>query len=227
MNPHLSLTFLAQAAPAMPEPPNPVMTILPIVVFALLGGFVGALVGKSRGNQIRGFITGFIIGPLLFIAIGLIISLSIYYNPLLLIWPFIGMCVGGVIGQSRGRTGEGLIIGFLLGPIGWIILIFGPNPKKEAEEKIKDHNLQVQLDFQKQQLEELKRIQKASLDNMQNAEKSFNPSIRLAKNGVDLGEFEKDRVKSLLEAGIVSPEDYYFDTEQNNWLPIANIINRQ
>jgi TM2 domain-containing membrane protein YozV len=35
MNPHLSLTFLAQAAPAMPEPPNPFLQLFPIGVILI------------------------------------------------------------------------------------------------------------------------------------------------------------------------------------------------
>lgn len=42
--------------------------------------------------------------------------------------------IGAAIGQTRGRKYAGFWYGFLLGPIGWLALLVGPNPKKEKEE---------------------------------------------------------------------------------------------
>jgi len=44
---------------------------------------------------------------------------------LLLIAGAIGALVGGLIGKSKGRVGEGAVLGALLGPIGWVIVAFG------------------------------------------------------------------------------------------------------
>jgi len=44
---------------------------------------------------------------------------------LLLIAVSIGALVGGLIGKSKGRGGEGAVLGALLGPIGWLMVAFG------------------------------------------------------------------------------------------------------
>ena len=35
-----------------------------------------------------------------------------------------GLIIGAIIGALKSRTGLGLILGMLLGPIGWIIMLF-------------------------------------------------------------------------------------------------------
>jgi|SRR5581483_4161378 len=45
----------------------------------------------------------------------------------LFFWLIIGGVVGGLIGASRNNAGGGLILGALLGPIGWIIVLFIDN----------------------------------------------------------------------------------------------------
>ena len=49
---------------------------------------------------------------------------------LLLAWPIIGGFVGAIIGDRKGRTGAGFFLGLLLGPIGWLVVGFGPDYKK-------------------------------------------------------------------------------------------------
>ncbi len=43
---------------------------------------------------------------------------------LLLLWIIVGAAVGGVIGASRNNVGSGVVWGALLGPIGWILVLF-------------------------------------------------------------------------------------------------------
>jgi hypothetical protein len=52
---------------------------------------------------------------------------------LLLLWFICGL-IGGAIGRDRGRN-DGFVFGFLLGPLGLLILYLGPNPKRDKDER--------------------------------------------------------------------------------------------
>ena len=55
----------------------------------------------------------------------------------LLCWaaiPFFGAMIGGAVGSARGRTMFGLALGFLLGPIGWLLIFL--LPKVEANRRV-------------------------------------------------------------------------------------------
>lgn len=54
---------------------------------------------------------------------------------IILFWGVIGALVGLFIGDAKGRTGAGVVLGFLLGPIGWLIIGIGPNYKEAADTK--------------------------------------------------------------------------------------------
>jgi len=43
--------------------------------------------------------------------------------------------IGAAIGDARGRALPGFFFSLLLGPIGWIIVLVGPNYKEEAKQK--------------------------------------------------------------------------------------------
>ena len=42
--------------------------------------------------------------------------------PIWLIGAALGAVVGGLLGKAKGKQGEGLVLGFLLGPIGWLLI---------------------------------------------------------------------------------------------------------
>jgi hypothetical protein len=42
-------------------------------------------------------------------------------------WAVIGGAVGAAIGGKKGRTEAGAVFGFLLGPLGWLIVAVGPD----------------------------------------------------------------------------------------------------
>lgn len=46
---------------------------------------------------------------------------------ILIMWPLMALIGAMVIGKQKGRTGEGLILGLLLGPLGWLWVLLGPD----------------------------------------------------------------------------------------------------
>jgi len=45
-------------------------------------------------------------------------------------------------------------------------------------------------------------------------------TYRVASNGKDLGEFPVSAIKQLIEAGKLTMQDYYFDHDSNEWMPL-------
>jgi hypothetical protein len=47
-------------------------------------------------------------------------------------WLILGPLIGAAIGRNKGRLGAGLFFGFLLGPIGWLIIAVGPDNRRKC-----------------------------------------------------------------------------------------------
>jgi len=139
---------------------------------------------------------------------------------LLIISALIGGFVGGAIGQSRGRPVEGFVLGLLLGPIGWICVLVGPNPKKEKEDNAKQTLLQQQISLQKAQLETMQKLLLPTTRFSPPQPPGAKLLLRIAKNGQDLGDIELSRVKGMLRNNSLSLQDYYFDVDANEWMPL-------
>jgi len=65
---------------------------------------------------------------------------------LIVFWIIVGAAVGGVIGASRNNVGSGVIWGALLGPIGWILVLFMDERDKcpECQGRLADGALRCQ-----------------------------------------------------------------------------------
>lgn len=69
------------------------------------------------------------------------------------IWLF-----GAYLGQRRGRTAAGFWWAFFLGPIGWLIILLGPNPRKDAETAARVAQERRVESLQQQHLDELRAL---------------------------------------------------------------------
>jgi hypothetical protein len=124
----------------------------------------------------------------------------------------VSVLIGAAIGESRGRMGAGAIFALLLGPIGWLIVFLGPNHKKEAAEKKQADVLAKQFAIQQQQLDALR--------SLQTVHRSAPSTIRVAKDGQDLGDMEIPAVLLMLKTGQLTGQDYCFDVAANEWITI-------
>jgi hypothetical protein len=131
-----------------------------------------------------------------------------------LIWIF-SMIIGCMIGAAKDRVGSGFVWSFLFGPLGVLVVLCLPNLKKQKEEADRKQQLALQLQLQQAQLQKLDQIHRSVPP-----PPGYEPKLRIASNGQDLGEMPVATVKLMLKSGKLNPQDYYFDTDSNDWMQL-------
>lgn len=131
--------------------------------------------------------------------------------------------IGWAVGSSRGKPLVGFLAGLLLGPIGCLLTCLGPNlreeKKKDKEKKEQQALMQQQIALQKAQLEAMQRLQSASPASMPPPPGSKR-TLRIAKDGQDLGEIDIPKIKMMLQSGQLTTQDFYFDLDANEWMTL-------
>ena len=112
--------------------------------------------------------------------------------------------IGAAIGQTRGRVEAGFVWGFLLGPLGWLIVLLGPNPKKEKEEaERRNHERRLEA-IEERHLEELRALRESMSGKgaliREIAEDSY--WVRLGEK--EVGPFDKLQIIELMSSGKIS-----------------------
>ena len=59
---------------------------------------------------------------------------AIAYLIEIIIWVIIMSLIGAAIGARRGRGEAGFLFGLLLGPLGWVIILIGPDYRRKCPE---------------------------------------------------------------------------------------------
>lgn len=118
---------------------------------------------------------------------------------LLICW-IVCWLIGAYLGQRRGRTTAGFVWAFFLGPIGWLIVLLGPNPKKEAEDAAKRAQEQRVEDLQRQHLDELRAL-RATLSGNPPPQPIEESEYYLRQNGKVRGPLAKGQLLELFAAG--------------------------
>ena len=134
-----------------------------------------------------------------------------------LIW-FVSILCGILVGNSKGQLSSGIIWTIVLGPLGLVVLLCLPDNVGAAKERERERLLQQQVDLQRAQIQELKRLQ--FMVNPAVPPPLPPDTLRIGRGGQDLGEFTVDKVKEMLLNGQLSTNDYYFDSEAKDWLPL-------
>ena len=135
----------------------------------------------------------------------------------IVLWWIFCAIIGGAIGMAKDRVVSGVIWGGLLGPIGIIVVLCLPNLKKQKEEEAATkQQLTLQLQRQHAQLETYNQVRRSSRP----PPPGNKPMLRIASNGQDLGDMPVATVKLMIQSGKLSPQDYYFDAEANDWMQL-------
>jgi hypothetical protein len=117
---------------------------------------------------------------------------------ILLLWVAFGV-IGYFLGEAKGRPGQGAVLGLLLGPIGWLCVLLGPDYRKKGEASIV-------------------RAVAARADESLRA--FAEPKLRVAKGGADIGEMDLPSVKLHIKTGHLTSVDYYYDQSLGDWHPL-------
>ena len=128
------------------------------------------------------------------------------------------MIMGCLIGAAKDRVGSGFIWSFLFGPLGVLVVLCLPNLKKQKEEAERKRQFTLQIYLQQAQLKKLDQLQRGG--SPPPPPPGYEPKLRIASNGQDLGEMPSGTVKLMLKSGKLTPQDYYFDAESNNWMQL-------
>jgi hypothetical protein len=50
----------------------------------------------------------------------------------LIFWLPINLVIGAALGKTKGRIGAGMFLSALLGPIGWLVILIGPDYRRKC-----------------------------------------------------------------------------------------------
>lgn len=119
---------------------------------------------------------------------------------ILLLWAVFGI-VGYFLGEFKGRPSEGLVLGLLLGPIGWLYVGLGRDYRKKGEA----HAV----------------VRSEASRTGKNARGLAVQKLRVAKDGADIGELDVPAVKLQIKTGSLTSLDYYYDESAGDWRPLG------
>jgi len=128
----------------------------------------------------------------------------------------VSVVIGCLIGSAKGRFASGLIWSVLLGPLGVLIVLCLPNLTKQKEEEERKKQFALQLQIQQAQLQTLNQMQRPAPP----PPPGYEPKLRAASNGQDLGEMTVTAIKLMIKSGKLSHQDYYFDAGANDWMQL-------
>jgi hypothetical protein len=116
---------------------------------------------------------------------------------------FISALIGAAIGQTRGRTSAGFWWGLFLGPIGWLLVLLGPNPKKQKEEAERHAHDKKMQTMQEAHLSELRALRRSLVVGAKEPEVREDMYwVRLKDR--ELGPIDKMEMLELFSAGTIT-----------------------
>ncbi len=133
------------------------------------------------------------------------------------VWIF-SFVIGVIIGWQKDQVMSGIIWSFLFGPLGVIVVACLPNKNKLAQQAEQKSLILQQIEFQKQQIEELKKLRQPVVRVSSESQK-----FRIYKDGQELGEMSKPVIKTMLHNKQLSFQDYFFDPDAGEWMSLEDL----
>ena len=139
-------------------------------------------------------------------------------------WIGVNWIVGYLIGKSKDRIGESVLVSVLLGPIGWIIaLCLSPKGRKcpQCAEIVKQDALVCRycgFSFAAPAKAVAARAAKAP-PRVQVQER-----FTVAKDGAEVGKLTRTEIEHQIRIGRLSASDYYLDLVANDWMPLDLLV---
>lgn len=130
----------------------------------------------------------------------------------------------GILADRRGRSAGGwFLIALLISPLIAVILVLCCRDlKAEEQQQARDRAFAEQTRAQQQQLQELRRIQtRSERPNSVLPPPGGHRKFRIAKNGVEIGTLSVPEIRTKLENGEISWDDYYWDTLAKSWIELT------
>jgi hypothetical protein len=121
------------------------MNMIVFLAILLVSGFALLVFGfRTKDQKVAKNLKAYgricIAVPVILVSIGLIIGLvtnpggvGIFYPIALVLYVVVFGLIGVVIGERKGRPFAGFVFGALLGPIGWVVVLLGPDLKAQQE----------------------------------------------------------------------------------------------
>lgn len=120
--------------------------------------------------------------------------------------------LGYAIGNTEPGSGPlGALLGLLLGPIGWVIVILLNMSKKSSRERFES------LQFQRY---EVLRAERAA-DALREATRPPVTNVRIRREEKVIGSWDVHQIREFLQNGTLCWEDEYFDPAQKGWVQLA------
>ncbi len=121
--------------------------------------------------------------------------------------------VGYALGASKGNGALGLLLGLLLGPLGWLIVVVVNMNKKSEDPGM------VQYLVAKEQAAQAA-INRAQQVRTPMAAPELK-KVRVQRDGKVIGNWTVEEVRELLETQELVWEDLYFDADRKDWVQLA------
>lgn len=140
-----------------------------------------------------------------------------------IIWFLCGI-IAAVIGARKGEGCAAFFVGFIFGPFGILFALISKGNRVKCPHCKELINKDAEICMHcHSPLKERTTIQVQSILPSPESPVIVPPPpkkhslIRIAKDGEDWGEYEREQVVNMLDDGTLTLDDYYFDMETNQW----------